>query len=129
MAGSGGPREKRVAERIRADLSELIVRGAIRDPAVEGVIVSDVQVTNDLGVARVFVRLLEGEPDAARQKKLLDALARASGFLRRELAATLAVRRVPELRFAWDSGADKAARLESIFEEIRQDAKKTEGPR
>ena len=119
MAGSGS-REKRVAERIRADLSEMILRGAIRDPAVEGAIVSDVQVTNDLGVARVFVRRLEGEPDAARKKKLIDALTRASGFLRRELASTLSMRRVPELRFAWDEGADKAARLESIFEEIRR---------
>lgn len=122
MAGSGGPREKRVAERIRADLSELITRGAIRDPAVEGAIVSDVQVTSDLGLARVFVRLLSGEPDAARKKRLIDALTRASGFLRRELAATLSVRRVPELRFAWDDGADRAARLESIFEEIRRES-------
>lgn len=125
MGASGtGAREKRVAERIRADLSDMIARGDIRDPAASGVIVSAVQVTNDLSLARVYVRVLEAEPDAARKKKLLDALGRATGFLRRELAATLSLRRVPELRFAWDEGVDHASRLDEIFDEIRADREK-----
>ena len=125
MGASGtGAREKRVAERIRADLSDMISRGDIRDPAASGVIVSDVQVTNDLSLARVFVRVLVGEPDAGRKKKLLDALGRASGFLRRELASTLSLRRVPELRFAWDDGVDRASRLDELFHEIASEREK-----
>jgi ribosome-binding factor A len=120
MAGDGGSgsREKRVGERIRADISEMIVRGAIRDPAVDGAIVSDVHVTKDLGVATVYLRLLSGETGTESRKKLVDAMKRAGGFLRRELGKSLAMRRVPELRFAWDDAADRAARLESIFDEI-----------
>ena len=115
---AGGSRQKRVAERVRADLSEMLARGVVRDPAAEGAIVSDVAVSGDLGVATIFLRTLE-EASPERQKRLLAAMGRASGFLRRELGRTLALRRVPEIRFEWDQGADRAARLESIFEEIR----------
>lgn len=120
MVSSGTSRERRLAERIRADLSDLLVRGAVRDPDVAGAIVTDVKVSGDLGVARVYLRLLTPEPDPARRERLLAAMKRAGGFLRRELGASLAVRRVPELRFQWDEAADRAARLEAIFEEIRR---------
>jgi ribosome-binding factor A len=110
---------RRISERIRADLSELVVRGVIRDPDVAGAIVTDVEVTSDLSVARIHLRLLDPDADDARRKRLLDAMKRASGFLRRRIGQTLGVRRVPELRFAWDDVADRAARLEQIFQEIR----------
>jgi ribosome-binding factor A len=130
MAAEGPSREKRVAERIRADLAALLVRGAIRDPDVQGAIVSSVDVTKDLSVAKVYVRHLsasasapDGDVSDAQKKKLVDAMKRATGYLRRELGATLKLRRVPELRFSWDDGADHAARLDAIFDEIRADTK------
>ena len=50
------------------------------------------------------------------------ALSRASGFVRRELATSLGLRRVPEVRFVWDTGADHQARVEELLEEIRAEA-------
>jgi ribosome-binding factor A len=122
MGASGGNREKRVAERIRADLMELLLRGEIRDPELQGAIVSGVDVTSDLSIARVWMRDLGGHADKARQKRLVRAMSRASGFIRRELGRTLELRRVPELRFDWDASAERAARVEALIDEIASES-------
>lgn len=132
MGASGTSREKRVAERIRADLMTLLLRGSIRDPELQGAIVSGVEVTSDLSLARVWMRAIEGDADVPRQKRLVRAMKRASGFIRRELGRTLQLRRVPELRFEWDSSADRAARVGELLEELateRREADRREADR
>ena len=121
MATNAGSRDKRVAERIRSDLSDMLLRGVLREPDVQGAIVSAVDVTPDLGVARIHLRLLETEVDAGRKKRLLSAMGRAAGFIRRELGHSLGVRRVPELRFDWDEAHDRATRMEQLLEEVRRE--------
>jgi ribosome-binding factor A len=49
MPRSEQKRSVRVAERVRAEVMELLLRGAIRDPRVKDVLVSEVRVTDDLG--------------------------------------------------------------------------------
>jgi ribosome-binding factor A len=120
VTGSARSREKRLAERIRSDVSELLVRGEIRDPAAQGLIVSAVDVTRDLGVARIWVRSLH-DVDDAKRKLMLAAITRAGGAVRSALAQTLDVRRVPELRFAWDESVEKTARLDELLYEIESE--------
>jgi ribosome-binding factor A len=76
--------------------------------------------TDDLSIARVYVRVLE-EIDRDRQDAVVDALGRASGFLRREIGHRLQLRHVPSLEFYWDDVVDSALRIESILNEIRED--------
>lgn len=118
MTTKPGSREKRVAQRITSDLSALLARGTLSDPGLAGVMVSSVVVTPDLSLARIFVRSLDPEPTPGRQKAVLDGLKRAAGFIRRELGSTLEVRRVPELRFAWDDSFDRASRVEALLAEV-----------
>lgn len=116
-------RPQRVGERIREELMDLLLRGAVKDPGAAGVVVHEVRVTGDLRQARVFVRLTEPRPDEARRRRALAALARASGFLRREVGARLGIRHTPELSFVWDESAERAARVEELLEEIRAEEK------
>lgn len=118
MGASGTSREKRVAERIRADVMALLLRGDLRDPELEGAIVSGVDVSSDLSVAHVWMRALEGDADERRKKRLVRAMKRAGGFIKRELGRTLQLRRVPELRFEWDATQDRASRIEGLLEEL-----------
>ncbi len=120
MAQKGFRRADRVSERIRSELMELLLRGSVRDPAARDVVVSVVRMTDDLSIARVYVRVLE-EIDPSRQDAVVDALDRASGFLRREIGQLLQLRHVPKLEFYWDDVVDSALRIESILEEIRED--------
>lgn len=122
MAQKGFRRADRVAERIRSELMDLLLRGALRDPAAKDVVVSAVRVTDDLGIARIYVRVLE-EIDQDRQDSVVGALERATGFLRRELGHRLQLRHVPSLEFFWDDVVDSGLRIESILEEISEESK------
>ena len=99
---------------------ELVLRGSVRDPAAKDVVVSAVRMTDDLSIARVYVRVLE-EIGSDRQDAVVEALDRASGFLRHEIGQRLQLRHVPELEFYWDDVVDSALRIESILDEIRED--------
>jgi ribosome-binding factor A len=122
MSQKGFRRADRVAERIRSELMDLLLRGSVRDPAAKDVVVSAVRVTDDLSIARVYVRVLE-EIGPERQEKVVEALERATGFLRRELGHRLQLRHVPSLEFYWDDVVDSALRIESILDEISEEPK------
>ena len=66
------------------------------------------------------MRVLE-EIDSDRQEAVVDALRRATGFLRREIGQQLQLRHVPKLEFYWDEVVDSGIRIESILDEIRQE--------
>jgi ribosome-binding factor A len=120
MAQKGFRRADRVSERIRSELMDLMLRGSVRDPAAKDVVVSAVRMTDDLSIARVYVRVLE-EIDTDRQEAVVAALGRASGFLRHEIGPRLQLRHVPKLEFYWDEVVDSGLRIESILQEIRED--------
>jgi ribosome-binding factor A len=119
MVQKGFRRADRVAERIRSELMDLLLRGSMRDPAAKDVVISAVRMTDDLSIARVYVRVL-GEIGAEQQDAVVEALKRGSGFLRREIGQRLQLRHVPSLEFYWDEVVDSAIRIESILDEIRE---------
>lgn len=122
MAKSDGKRPDRVGERIREELSTRILRGELHDPRAADAVISAVKVSEDLSVARVYVRSLH-PLDARDRDGLLQALGRAAGFLRRSVGAALGTRTVPELRFAWDESIDRAASIEKLLAEISDERK------
>jgi ribosome-binding factor A len=111
-------RADRVAERIKAELMELLLRGVVRDPEARDACVTAVKVSDDLRHAVVYVRLLRSEVSEAARVAAVAALNRAAGFLRRELAPRLRLKHQPELRFFWDDDLDRAARIEALLSEI-----------
>ncbi len=111
-------RSVRVAERVRAEVMDLLLRGSIRDPRVKDVLVSEVRVTDDLGHARVYVRTLQ-PADERRRVEVVKGLEHAAGFIRREVGATLGLRYTPAFQFFWDSVMDSALQIESVLAEIR----------
>ena len=77
-------------------------------------------ITADLRLAKVYVRLLSLDADAAQKTAVLRGLERAKGFLRRELGQRLKLRFAPELRFYWDESIDRGAEMEALLREIKQ---------
>ncbi len=110
-------RSARVGERLREELAELLLR-QVHDPRVAGSIVSNVDMTADLQLARVKVRLADGGDIEAKRKALLAGLESASGMLRRELGKRLALRYAPRLTFHYDDGIDRRSRIDGILDEI-----------
>jgi ribosome-binding factor A len=113
-------RASRVAGRLQAELMELIVRGALRDPGVADAYFTEVKLTADLRHARVYFRLTRPSVSDKDREYALAALERASGFIRRELSPRLQLQYMPELKFFWDGGLDRAARVDEVLAEIRR---------
>lgn len=105
------PRSHRVADYIQRELAGLI-RSQVRDPRVSPMLtVSSVEVSRDLSVARVYYSLL----DSGEQHDTQQALERASGFLRRQLARQMNTRSVPQLRFHYDDSAERGAHMSALI--------------
>lgn len=111
-----GRRVRRVAEMVRVALGSAFAT-TLGDPLLARVVITDVTMTNDLGQARVMLRLLTERGERDRQE-VIQHLSRAAGRLRRLLAPHLDLRRVPELRFVYDTGMDAQARVEALLHEI-----------
>jgi ribosome-binding factor A len=109
-----GDRPARVSERIREELSLLLLR-KVNDPGLAPVTVTEVSVTPDLRIAHVnYSALVPPEERPAVAK----ALRRSSGFLRRELGHLLGLRYAPELQFHYDDSFDRGARIDAILRDI-----------
>jgi len=111
-------RPRRVAELIKRELALLVPR-TLDDPRTHQATITHVDVSPDLKSARVYFTLLAGEAGA---EPVRAAFTRAAGHLRRALAARVALRVVPELRFYFDASIERGDRLTRLIDAaIEQD--------
>lgn len=104
---------------IQEELSRLI-RREIRDPRVGDVSITQVEVSQDAGMATISVSIFgETEPTREQEKDCLAGLVSASGYLRRELAKALNTRQLPELTFKIDRGVANTARVHDLLTRIQ----------
>jgi len=127
-------RELRVADFLRRELAS-IMRSEMRDPRVGIVSVTDVRVSTDLSIAKIYITSVgasagtsvgkgnaDPEEDASR-KELLAVLNKAAGFLRSALARQHTMRTTPKLKFYYDDLIEQGARMESLIDKaVRADA-------
>lgn len=116
-------RQKRVADRLQAELSELIQRD-LKDPRLNLVTVTRVVIDRELEHANIYVSTALDE--AERKKDVLRGLESARGFLRREVGRRVQLRRVPELHFHWDPGLENVEQVGQILDQLKS-APVTEG--
>lgn len=101
----------RIAGRIRIILSELLLR-EVADPSLYNITITEVELDSELQYAKVFVNAL-GEEE--RQAEIMLGLERAKGFLRREIASRVRLRKAPELVFVWDERLQRVERINEIL--------------
>ncbi len=122
-------RADRVGERVREELIAALRRD-INDPRVTRVLLSRVEMTDDLQLVTALFRLepdpLSLVPEAQAQKNAMAGLRAASGRLRSIVGKKLALRRAPELRFRHDSGQEAEGRVEQLLHEVAQELKQSE---
>jgi ribosome-binding factor A len=109
-------RLQRIGDRIRQELSEMLVMGEIHDPRLTGANVTDVKVDRELAYAEVYVSAVEG---AERAEEILAGMESARGFIRKALAERIELRVFPRLRFHWDPTPERADRIERILATLR----------
>lgn len=106
---------ERLGEALREEI-ETILEGELGDPRIGLANVSEVHLAPDSRSARVMV-VVEGDEEAALAT--MEGLQAASGYVRRELATRLHLRRPPELLFVQDRSQQYEARIEELLSRSR----------
>jgi ribosome-binding factor A len=109
-----GSRPERVADQLRSELAGLLARD-VHDPGIGFVTLTRVQVSADLGSARVLYTALGDDRARVETER---ALRRAAPFLRRQIGSRLRLKRVPELRFVYDESVAGQDRIERLLNEL-----------
>jgi ribosome-binding factor A len=116
-------RIEQVNKLLRRELSDLLQR-QVKDPRLDSfVVVTEVSTSTDLRHAKVFVSHLGSE---AEKQEILRVLSSASGFLRKELAQHLKMRRIPELSFCWDDSLERGDHILKLIDQVTKDSTATQ---
>lgn len=99
---------------IQKEVSE-IIQFSLKDPKVGFITITDVRVTNDLSIAKIYVSFLGQD---ARKEAGMKALERSKGFIRSELAKRMSIRKVPSLVFLADDSLERGNKIEKIIADI-----------
>jgi ribosome-binding factor A len=106
-------RTQRVADYLQRELASLI-QHELRDPRIGMVSITGVDVSRDLGHARVFCTVM-GSNSSDDARETVGALNKAAGFLRSELSRDSTMRTVPQLRFYFDASVGRGRELEALI--------------
>jgi ribosome-binding factor A len=117
-------RQQRVSELVHRELGQLLIR-EVRDPRLADVTITEVRITPDLLLARVYFTVLGG---AEEEKAARTGLEKASGYLRSQLAARVSLRLVPELTFEVDRSAMYGQRIDQLLDEISAESPPDDEP-
>jgi ribosome-binding factor A len=126
IAPGGSQRQLRVGELVRHAMAELLARGEVHDPVIEGhlITVPEVRMTADLRLATIYIMPLAGR-DA---DEVLAALERNKKFLRGEIAHRINLKFAPDIRFRVDERFAEAERIDKLLRspEVKRDLTKDE---
>jgi ribosome-binding factor A len=125
--GGGSQRALRAGEVIRHAIAELLARGDIHDPMLQGhvITVPEVRMSPDLRLATIYVMPLGGKDRA----EVVDALNQNKKYLRAEIARRVNLKFAPDIRFRIDERFDEADRIEKLLRtpQVRRDLDSGDG--
>ena len=96
----------------------------MQDPALGFVTITNVKVSPDLKIAKVYISVLEKE----KRESVLEKVKNSSGFIRSELASRIRMKFIPELKFFIDDTLDYVEKIEGLIKKIhdKDDQKRDE---
>ena len=93
-----------------------IIHDEIKDKDVKMITITDARVTSDLSFAKIYFTTMDSD-----RKKVLNALNKASGFIRTKLCEKIDIRKMPEISFIYDESIEYGKRIEDIIERINHE--------
>ncbi|WP_227766597.1 30S ribosome-binding factor RbfA [Zhaonella formicivorans] len=108
-------RSQRVAEEMKREVAE-ILRNELKDPRIGFVTITSVEVSGDLRYAKVYVSVYGKSEE---QKQTLEALNKASGFVRREIGKRIQLRYTPEIVFKFDESIEHGAKIAELLNKVQ----------
>ena len=117
-------RPQRLAEEIRKVVSEMLIRGDLKDPRFKGMIgISGVDISSDGSYATLYITTLSYTPGvemtAEEKQGILDAFKHSSGYIRSQIDKAVKVRYVPELSYKFDESFEYGAKMDKILDNLK----------
>ena len=118
-------RTQRIGDQIQRELATLIPQ-EVRDPRLGFITITGVDVSRDIGHAKVFITVMgENSPEVIKEN--LDVLKDTAGYLRMLLGKAMKLRSVPSLHFHYDQSITRGAMLSALIEQaVTEDQRNTE---
>lgn len=110
-----GIRQERLGDSIKDLLAAFFLSGKINDPRLSSVTVTEVKLSPDLQIAKVYFRVY----DKGTLGGAITALKNARGLFRSYLSKNLDIRRVPALQFYFDETIEKASHIEELLKNLK----------
>jgi len=111
-------RSARVSDLIIKEVSQMIIRGEIRDPRVSAAFITGARVSDNLSDANIFFSVIEGSVD---RKEVLKGLESAKGFIKTALSKRLKMRKLPDLHFEYDTALETGYKVDEVLRGINSE--------
>ena len=114
-------RHERLEQDVKIALSNIITQ-EVKEPSVTGLIsVTDVKITPDQKYAKVYISIFGKQ----NKQKVIDALKKATGFIKLELGKRVRMRNIPSIMFELDDSIEYGDHMDKLIDEvIRNDEEK-----
>ena len=114
-----GKRSERVADLIRQEVSEMLIR-SIKDPRIGFVTITRVTVSDDIRLAKVYFSVIGSLEDREKSKIGLDS---ARGYIRKELGRRMSLRYTPDIIFHFDPSIEYAVHIGEVIQHLQPGGK------
>ena len=108
-------RSDRVGMEIKREINE-ILKLKVRDPRVQGVTITDVHMTGDLSLAKIYHTI--HSTLASDNQKAQTGLEKATGTIKRELARKLTMYKIPDLVFEKDQSIEYGNKIDEMLRNL-----------
>lgn len=110
-------RSDRLSQEIEKEVSD-ILRRKVRDPRLEGITITGVEVTGDLQQAKIFYSILSDQ--ASDDQKTKEGLKKATGLIRSELGSRLSIYKTPEISFLRDESVQYGDHIDQLLNKLNK---------
>ena len=112
-------RAERVGEQMKQEIMD-IVNNKVKDPRVGFLTITDVELTNDLSHAKVYLTVLGSNKEIDNTFK---ALEKAKGFIKSEQGSRMRLRIIPDLTFEYDKSIEYGNKIERMIQDLHKEDK------
>ena len=112
-------RIEKIQELMKQEISQIILQ-ELKDPRIGFVTVTQVEVTRDLSIAKVFVSIMGNDKQI---EDTWNGLSSSLGFIRREVGHRIRLRVTPELKFVLDKSLDYSDHIQKLLLQIEKEQK------
>lgn len=108
-------RSARISDLIAKEISEMLVRGEIKDPRVSPAAITAARVSDDMSHAKVFFTSFS---DGSDREQMLEGFRNAGGYIKSVLGKRLRMKKIPRIEFEYDALVEERARIDRLIRSV-----------